>query len=458
MKIRFSAAVAAAKVTTFILRILGSGGTSFPGKAAMFFKRDLLQVLAENIKVIIITGTNGKTTTSRITSRILEASGLSYFENKSGANLISGITASFSLNCYLDGKPKHEYAVIECDEAAFRTVCPMIQPAAVIVTNLFRDQLDRYGEITHTRNNIIEGLKSSPSSCIILNADDSLSYSIADEVKNSTVLYGINSPPYGEDSNFISDAPYCIRCKSQYEYDYRVYAHLGGFRCTGCGYSRVVPEIYAEDIQLNPDSSKITLGMPNDSTEATIALPGAYNIYNALAASAAAYVLGIETGVIASALSSFKSGFGRMEHLELDGIDLHMILVKNPAGLNQVINFLSTSRTLKKLVMILNDNFADGTDISWIWDANFEKIISFSDFIEEIYVTGTRAEELALRLKYAGFSSKSINVEKNYNAVIDAVITGNAKKTPVFILPTYTAMFDFRKALSGKYKIKEFWK
>jgi UDP-N-acetylmuramyl tripeptide synthase len=458
MKIRIAAAIIAARFTTFLLRIIGSGGTSFPGKAAMYFKKDLLKNLANNVKVIIITGTNGKTTTSRITAKILKTAGFSYFENKSGANLISGITASFSLNSTLSGKPKYDFAVIECDEAAFRTVCPLLQPVAVIVTNLFRDQLDRYGEITHTRNNILNGIKESVSSNVILNADDSLSFSIADEIANKTLLYGINSPPYGEDNDFISDAPYCIRCKSPYEYDYRVFAHLGAFRCTACGYKRKSPDVFADDIKLYPESSTITLGIAGEKTSAKIALPGAYNIYNALSAAAAASEIGIKTRDILSALASFESGFGRMERLKLDGTDVNMILVKNPAGLNQVINFLSNDRAAKKIVMILNDNFADGTDISWIWDANFEKIVSFSEYIEDLYVTGTRAEELALRLKYAGYDVDKIIIEKEFAAVIEVIIPENKHNTPVYILPTYTAMFDFRKALAKKYKIRKFWK
>jgi len=458
MKIMISAAIILTRITTILLRVLGSGGTSMPGKAAMFIRKHLLKDLAEDIKVIIITGTNGKTTTSRIISEILSTSGKTYFENKSGANLISGITASFALNCNLNGKPKCNYAVIECDEAAFKTVCPMINPHSVVVTNLFRDQLDRFGEITHTRNNIIMGLASSPESIVILNADDSLSYSIHDDIINKTILFGLNSAPYGDDENFLSDAPYCIKCKSPYQYEYRTYAHLGKFSCAKCGYSRVEPHIYAEEIELNTNSSTITISMEDEPKKATIALPGAYNIYNALSAAAAAKTIGISSKSIINAFNTFKSGFGRMEKLILDDVDLNVILVKNPAGLNQVINFLSNDKTTKTLVLILNDNFADGTDISWIWDVNFEKITTFSKYLDKIIVSGTRAEELKLRLKYAGFSDKDIILIKDYIMVIEKVITSNIEKTPVFILPTYTAMFDFRNTLSKKYKIRKFWK
>lgn len=458
MKIRIAAAILTTRISTFLLRIFGSGGTSLPGKAAMFFKNDLISELAENIKIIVITGTNGKTTTSRIISKMLSVSGLSFFENKSGANLISGITASFALNSTLFGKPRQAYAVIECDEAAFKTVCPMLKPDIIVVTNLFRDQLDRYGEITHTLNNIISGIKLSADSKVVLNADDSLSFSISDSISNKIVLYGLDSPPYGDDGDFISDAPYCIKCKSPYVYKYRTYGHLGDFSCENCGYKRQPPDISADDISLESSYSKITLNMNGHSQNAKIALPGAYNVYNALSAAAAANAIGLGNNDIVTALSSFKSGFGRMEKLRLNDTDVHMVLVKNPAGLNQVINFLSADESIKKLVLILNDNFADGTDISWIWDVNFEKFLSFSDSLDEIIVTGERAEELALRFKYAGFNGSTINIEKNFNKVIDTVIENNKENLPVYILPTYTAMFDFRKSLSKRYKIRKFWK
>ncbi len=458
MKIRIAAAILTVRIMTLLLRIIGSGGTSFPGKAGLFFCRNLLGELAEKVSVVIITGTNGKTTSARITAEILSVAGLSFFENKSGANLLSGITASFAVNSSISGKPKFEYAVIECDEAAFKTVCPLINPTAIVVTNLFRDQLDRYGEITHTRNNIIAGIKASFGSVVVLNADDSLAYSIADEIPNKTLSYGIDSPPYGADDDFLSDAPYCIKCKSPYIYRYKTYGHLGDFRCLNCGYKRIEPLISADNIELGTSSSKITLKINEEVSKAIIALPGAYNIYNSLSAAAAATTLGINKTDIIAAFSSFKSGFGRMEKFILSGTDVHMILVKNPAGLNQVINFLSADETYKKLVLILNDNFADGTDISWIWDVNYEKLLSFSQTIEEITVTGIRAEELSLRLKYAGLEADNINVEKDYDKVIEDIIVKNKENVPVYILPTYTAMFDFRKTLSKRYKIRKFWK
>ncbi|MBN2558443.1 MAG: DUF1727 domain-containing protein [Clostridia bacterium] len=458
MKFKIFSAIIIAKAMTFLLRLSGSGGTSLPGKAAMAVKADLLSYLSKDVRTILITGTNGKTTTARIISEILRKSGKTYFENKSGANLISGITAAFALNSTSFGKIKSEFAVIECDEAAFKTVGKHINASIVVVTNLFRDQLDRYGEITHALNSIIDGIRSSPNAALILNSDDSLSYSIKGLVPNRTYLFGINSPPYGLDADFISDAPYCIKCKSRYEYDFRTYAHLGGFRCPGCGYRRESPDYSADEISLGSSFSEALFSLKGDSIRAKVAIPGAYNIYNALAAAAAAGELGLRPELIIDGISTFRSGFGRMEVLDLEGISIHMILVKNPAGLNQVINFLANDPVRKILVMILNDRHADGTDISWIWDANFEKISAAADIFPRIILSGTRAVELLLRFKYAGLDTAAIKTTGSYQDVISEAMGQNTERLPVYILPTYTAMFDFRKALSRKYKIKKFWK
>lgn len=458
MKIRITSAILISKVLTVVLRILGSGGTSFPGKAAMFFKKDLLSYLSNDICVVVITGTNGKTTTSRIIAEILNNACYSYFENKSGANLISGITASFAWNSTITGRKKFDYAVIECDEAAFKTVGKYLNASIVVVTNIFRDQLDRYGEITHTLNSITDGINSSPNALVILNADDSLSYSISDSIQNKTVLFGINEPPYIDDDDFLSDAPYCIKCKHKYTYNYHIYAHLGDFQCANCGYQRNSPRYYASAITLNPNDTDVHIFTPGHSFITKITLPGAYNIYNALTAVAVSRELGISIEIISKSLSTFESGFGRMEKFILNNISINLILVKNPAGLNQVFNFLTYDKTKKILVMILNDRHADGTDISWIWDANFEKLSRLSEYFSRIILSGTRAEELCVRFKYAGFRTDKFELEKNYGVIINQITADNTGKLPVYILPTYTAMFDFRLSLSKKYKIRKFWK
>ena len=222
-----------------VARVAHRGGTAMPGRYALKLCPDLLKVLARDVHVVAITGTNGKTTSSRMVEEAFEEAGLDYISNRSGANLISGITTEFVMNATLAGRPKKHYAVIECDEAAARKVFGQLRPEVVLVTNLFRDQLDRYGEVTHTLGNIREGLKGTPESILCLNADCSLTSSLALELPNPCVYYGVNGTAVSSrEKPSISDATHCIRCKTEYEYDYMTYAHLGGYRCPQCGYRR----------------------------------------------------------------------------------------------------------------------------------------------------------------------------------------------------------------------------
>ena len=455
MSIRTFLSVTSCKLSRFILRKLGKGGTNVPGRVALAIDPHVLGKLAKGVTTIIVTGTNGKTTTSRMIERSLEESGYRFFANKSGANMLSGITAEFAMHSGLGGKNKYPYARIECDEAAFKTVSKYVDAKCVVVTNVFRDQLDRYGEVTHTLNSILTGIKNSPNAVVCINADDSLSVSMKDEIPNKVVFYGVETEIYKNRVEEVSDAPYCIKCKTEYVYDYVTYGHLGGFRCPNCGYHRPQTEVSVEKVlESTPDSSTILLNLNGSEYQATINLPGGYNIYNATATAAAGYVLGIKNETIIDALSSFECGFGRMEKFTVNGTDIRMILIKNPAGCNQVLNFLSNNTTPSLFVVALNDRFADGTDISWIWDVDFEKLNQISDKLTEIWVTGRRADDMAMRFKYAGIPVNKIKVMKDYEQLIDAA---TKQQAPVYMMPTYTAMLDIREIFSKNYGFKEFW-
>ena len=455
MSIRTFLSVTSCKLSRFILRKLGKGGTNVPGRVALAIDPHVLGKLAKGVTTIIVTGTNGKTTTSRMIERSLEESGYRFFANKSGANMLSGITAEFAMHSGLGGKNKYPYALIECDEAAFKTVSKYVDAKCVVVTNVFRDQLDRYGEVTHTLNSILTGIKNSPNAVVCINADDSLSVSMKDEIPNKVVFYGVETEIYKNRVEEVSDAPYCIKCKTEYVYDYITYGHLGGFRCPNCGYHRPQTEVSVEKVlESTPDSSTILLNLNGSEYQATINLPGGYNIYNATATAATGYVLGIKNETIIDALSSFECGFGRMEKFTVNGTDIRMILIKNPAGCNQVLNFLSNNTTPSLFVVALNDRFADGTDISWIWDVDFEKLNQISDKLTEIWVTGRRADDMAMRFKYAGIPVNKIKVMKDYEQLIDAA---TKQQAPVYMMPTYTAMLDIREIFSKNYGFKEFW-
>ena len=456
MTFRAVLAILLCKVLRFFSRVLHRGGTAMPGRYALKLCPNLLQVLARDVHVVAITGTNGKTTSSRMVEEAFEEAGLDYISNRSGANLISGITTEFVMNSSLTGKPKKHYAVIECDEAAARKVFGQLQPEAVLVTNLFRDQLDRYGEVTHTLGNIREGLKGTPKSLLCLNADCSLTSSLALDLPNTCVYYGVNGTAVsaGEKPS-ISDATHCIRCKTEYEYDYMTYAHLGGYRCPKCGYRRPDADVAVTSIvRQTADSSVIDMDIFGEKRTVTVNLPAVYNIYNAAGAITAAVKMGIPLDTAVNALGRFNCGFGRMEKFDLGAGGTRMMLVKNPAGCNQVIQFLREIGEDFSLVVCLNDRSADGTDISWIWDAEFEHLESIRDRIRSVYVSGTRAGDMQLRMKYAGINPEKIILETDYAKLVDAMA---GQEVPVFIMPTYTAMLDLREHLIRRCGGADFW-
>ena len=454
-KIRIFLAVIACKFTRWLIRLLGRGGTDLPGRVALKLCPDLLRELAKTVTVVIVTGTNGKTTTSRMIEQSFIDAGISYFANKTGANLISGITAEFAVHSTALGRCKYPYAVIESDEAAFKEVGRQISPKAVVVTNVFRDQLDRYGEVTHTLNNIRIGLKNSPRAVVCLNADDSLSASLADELENRVIFYGVNTPIYKTRVEEVSDAPYCIRCKSEYVYDFVTYGHLGGYRCPKCGYHRPVPQVAVEEVLCSDtEHSEVVISVGGARYETNVNLPGGYNIYNACSAMAAGQALELAPELVSKSLSEFSCGFGRMEKFDINGHSVRMILIKNPAGCNQVLNFLTDATEPFLFVACLNDRSFDGKDISWIWDVDFEKLIDMGDLLTGVIVSGIRADDMATRFKYAGVPAEKLRVIKDYGQLCEACL---AQDRPVFIMPTYTAMLDLRATISKKYGFKNFW-
>lgn len=454
-RIRIILAVLVCKLSRALIRLLGRGGTAFPGRMALKICPDVLSALSNGVRTILITGTNGKTTSARMIEQAFIDQKRSYLSNKSGANLISGITAEFAMNSSITGHCKKEYAVIECDEAASKTVLKYLKPEVIVATNVFRDQLDRYGEITHTLNNIIEGISHSPESLLCLNADCSLISSIPEHVPNPVVFFGINVPLADADSKELSDASHCIHCKTEYEYDYHTYGHLGGFRCPKCGYSRPTPQYAVTEISaLDVDSSSVNMDLNGRELFLHINLPAVYNIYNAAGAAAALDAFGFQRAEIASALASFDCGFGRMEKFDLEGRPGRMMLVKNPAGCNQVMRYLAALPDEAMFVVCLNDNDADGTDISWIWDADFERLSTMGERLDQVLVSGVRAEDMLLRLKYAGVPEERMTLVHDYGELIERMCKSEHR---VFIMPTYTAMLDLRSQLQKRLGGKEFW-
>ena len=455
MSLKTMSAIALCKGLRSFSRLVHKGGTAMPGRYAMKICPELLGTVAKNVKVVAVTGTNGKTTSARIIEDAFEREGLSYFSNRSGANLISGITTEFVLNSGLDGKNRCEYAVIECDEGAAKAVFPQMKPDVVMVTNLFSDQLDRYGDVTNTLDNIREALKGSPDSLLCLNADCALTASLAKDLPNKVLFYGVDpgAVPAKELAE-NSDARHCIRCGAKLEYNYVNYGHLGSYSCPGCGYQRPEPDFAITAVlSQRADSSIVIIEAEGEKHEARVNLPAMYNVYNALGSVAALRGMGLTMEAALRAIGSFKCGFGRMEQFKLGEKGSRMMLVKNPAGCDQVIDFLQNIEEDFVLAVALNDRTGDGKDISWVWDAGFEKLAQMKN-LSRVIACGDRAWDMALRLKYAGVENAKIEVRQDYDELVKWL---EAQDKPAFLMPTYSAMMDMRAAIVRRIGGSDFW-
>ncbi len=450
---RLFLAILLCKLSRAALRILGRGGTALPGSLALKLCPDIVARLSRGVLTVMVTGTNGKTTTCRMIEQMLLDAKIDCMANRSGSNLERGIAADLCANASLTGRPKKRTAVIECDEAAFKRVCGEINPEVVVVTNIFRDQLDRYGEVTHTLESIRIGLESAQRATVCLDADDSLVASLAPDAPDRVRFFGIDAA-LGQGSE-ISDAPRCIVCGAEYEYDFHTFAHLGGFKCPKCGYSRTEPDVAVAGVDtLGPDGSVFEIRVDGEYYTAALSLPAAYNLYNAAAAVAAATALGVGAEGALKSLSHIESGFGRMERFELGKAKVTMVLVKNPAGCDRAIDYLA-GQDFGTAVFCLNDGQADGTDVSWIWDAGFERIFAGGKAPQRLIVSGTRAEDMRLRLKYAGADEGSVTIIRDVVELTDAIAQCEGT---VCVMPTYTAMLPLRAELAERVGRKEFWK
>ncbi|WP_066023159.1 MULTISPECIES: Mur ligase family protein [Clostridium] len=427
---------------------LFKGGTNFPGRVALKLDKDILSTVTKNYNIIFITGTNGKTTTTNLIYSIIKASGKKVITNNTGANLKPGITSCFIKNFkFYDSEEK--YAVIEIDEANLKFLTEYTKPKAIIITNLFRDQLDRYGEVYTTLLKIMDGVKKVPNSTLILNGDESLLGNL--DVPNKKLYYGFNCPVNSENKISVNaDAKFCINCKHPYEYEFITYNHLGKFFCSNCGYKRPELNYYISSIKgLDPSGSSISI----NGSDFYLNQPGVYNIYNALCAYSAAKFLNVDDKIIFEALKNSKSSFGRQESININGKDVKIILVKNPAGYDEAIKTISLDKREISLSILLNDNYADGRDVSWIWDVNFEKLSTLN--VNKVLVSGIRLYDMAVRLKVAGLDNNKFELKNNFEELLSGM--ENCGGEIIYVLATYTAMIDLRKFLYSKGFIKKLW-
>lgn len=442
-------AVIIGKLVKLFCRVVKRGGTAKPGVLALKVCPELLMTLSKGVRCIVVTGSNGKTTSCRMVEKGFEDAGLDYFANRSGANLIEGIATDFIVNSTVFGKCRKKYAVLETDEAACKEVCRQIRPEVIFVTNIFVDQVDRFGGVENTRDWILSGAKNAPDAVLCLNADDSVSVSISRLCSNRCVFYGIEGEAVEERTpGGFNDVENCIMCGEKLEYSYMTFSHLGGFRCPKCGYERPAAQYSVTAI---PEEGLDHSDMVLRGERLRVNLPAMYNIYNAAGTVAALENMGISTEIASGAVASFSGGFGRMEKLKLGNSGAMMILVKNGAGCDQVINFLSGTRERFNLVVYLNNNVSDGVDIGWINDVKFESLKSCP--VEKVYVSGMRCDEMYQRLVKAGLEDRLIR-EKDLNKLISDL---NESEIPIFILPTYTGMMQMRTEIIRRYGGTQFW-
>lgn len=453
-KIQTVLSVASCKLTRSILRRTGRGGTALPGIVAMKVSRNILSVPAEDMEIIVVTGTNGKTTTCNMIEHALTEGGHDCHRDKSGANLLHGIASDLICDTNWLGKPRNHYAVLEVDEAALKQIVPLIHPKVIVVTNLFTDQADRFGNVGNTLKEIRKGVELSPESVLVLNAEDTQSASLALGVPNKVVWYGLEETVGEQGKVDLSDAGKCPKCGADYEYDYHIYAHLGGFRCPVCGYHHHTPDVAVTSIDnMGTGGSTVHMHTDDKTEEVFISLPAVYNVYNATACVGAIKAIGLPASEAIQSLSNVRSAFGRMETFDLGGNVLQMILVKNPAGCNQAFTYVTSFKDNFNAVLCLNNRTGDGHDFSWIENTDYEKLCS-DPHLQKLYVCGDRAQDLYDRLKRAGAKEDQMELVTDYTKLVDEL---EQEKCTTFLLPNYTAMMELRTALGPKTGNKEFW-
>jgi len=451
---------AAGKLTRLGLQISGRGGTALPGLVALTIDPDFIAALASDLAhgVVLVSGTNGKTTTTRMLSDMVRATGWAPTHNRSGSNLERGIAGALLTESTWRGEPSGDIGLFEVDEASLPLVLARISPRVVLVTNLFRDQMDRYFEIDQLARRIGDAIaKLDPRVTLVLNADDPIVAWLGQRHSGPVLYFGVDDPTVGgRVPQVISDATRCPRCKQPLRYERVVLAHEGDWSCPSCGLTRPDRDVAATRVALTPVSSEIQLRTAVASAFDPVRVPiaGLYNAYNALAALAVARALDIALPTAALAIANFRPAFGRLEQVAVDGREMRLILVKNPAGFNAAIGALLETARRPRLLAALNDRDADGRDVSWIWDADFETL---APAVEHAVVTGIRSRDLANRLKYAGVARERIEVVDAWGSAIDRAIGAAPVGGEVVVLATYTAMQALRAELARRGHVAPFW-
>ena len=452
MGARLALESSAARLVGRLSRAAGrGGGTTLPGKLVWKLDPGALELLAGRLPqgVVLVSATNGKTTTTAIASSIL-GSAYRLAWNNSGANLASGVTSTLLA---ADGA---ELGLLEVDEFALPEMMRRTRPRAVCLGNLFRDQLDRYGELEHIAERWRDAVAElPPETTLVANADDPLVATLP-EGRDRVVLFGVDDPRRARPAlQHASDSKYCVRCGHPYRYDAAYVAHLGAYRCEMCGHARPALDVAAREIEPDGlDGVSFVLHAPSGSARVRLAVPGLYNVYNALATASLALSLGIALDDVAAGIGRFSAAFGRFERFAVPDRSVLLVLIKNPAGANEAIRTLEDGGVPPTLVVALNDRIADGRDVSWIWDVDFEPLLERTD---RIVVSGERAAELALRFTYAGFPLERLELVAGLEDALDRGLELTPAGGELAVLPTYTAMLELRAIATTRGLTRPYW-
>jgi UDP-N-acetylmuramyl tripeptide synthase len=434
------------------------GGTSLPGKVLLRLQDDAIARLSEELPrgSVVISATNGKTTTASLLASVLSRSKIPVVHNRAGANMAGGIATAL-LDATKHGEVQGQIGLFEVDEAWTARIVEQTQPSVLVLANLFRDQLDRYGELETLADGWQAMISQLPATTrVVLNADDPLLAGIGAGREN-TLYFGLQDSSHAEAApRHAADSKFCRRCGAPLIYDAVQMGHLGIYRCPNGDFERPVPQIAATKITTHGmDGSEITIATPDGEIQADLPIPGLYNVYNAVAAAAAAHALDLSAGAIAGGLAGARAVFGRVETLEISGHSVAILLIKNPTGANEVLRTISEEAPPFDIWIALNDKIADGRDVSWVWDADFEMLAGKA---RKITCSGTRAEEMALRLAYAGIDRARLDVDRAIEKSFDAAVADSVRAaTPIFALPTYTALIELRTAISKRGDAPSYW-
>ena len=466
---RLVAALAAAKVAGAGIRRVGrGGGTAAPGLVADRIDPELLRKLAARLDrgAIVVAGTNGKTTTSRMVADILEADGLRVAHNRSGSNLVRGVVSALAERASVGGDPRADAAVIETDEAAFPEIVRLLQPRVILLNNLFRDQLDRYGELNTIATKWRTALERLPAATtVVVNGDDPTLAAISEGIAARRVAFGLDDPNplfHLAAVPHAADATVCRACGRDLAYATLYSAHLGDWRCDGCGRRRPELDVVGRGIVLEGvDALRVTVERRGDrpaSLPLRVAVPGLYNVYNTVAAVAATSTFGVPDAAIGRATADFRSAFGRIERVSFRGRTIVMALVKNPVGFNETLRMLTvgTGGLDVPTLIAINDLTADGRDVSWLWDVDFELLATGDG---PLYTTGLRGTDMANRLKYAGVPAARLHpLEDDLARGLQAFVEHVPEGQVGYVLPTYTAMLGLRRTLADLGAVESFWR